>query len=117
MPIKLQHCKDLQNKNVFGIFMCFSSNRKQKKIFQTIPHRICGTLLMFWHSFHSPEVIWSYKHGQNIWNKVKKSSKIGQEQKTSFLIAHTKILVLKGELALSSTKFDLFLLFPNFLRP
>ena len=43
----------------------------------------------------------NYKHGQNIWTKVKKSSKIGQEQKTlittsvGFLTAITKLLFLE----------------------
>ena len=41
--------------------------------------------------------------GQNMWNKVKKSGKIGQEQKTVIF-------------ALSLANFYIFLVFPNFLR-
>ena len=49
----------------------------------------------------------TYTHGQNAWGKVKKSSKIGQEQKsviTTFdyvLAAITKDLFLEGRLGTS----------------
>ena len=50
-------------------------------------------------------------HGQNIWNKVKKSSKINEEQKTlitasvQFLIAITKVLFPEGRVGSISTQF------------
>ena len=49
-------------------------------------------------------VLYTYNHGHNIWNKVKKSSKIEQEQKSlmtasaKFLTAIAKILFVTGRL-------------------
>ena len=64
------------------------------------------------------------KPGQNIWNKEKKSSKTGQDQKTFdtyFCIlfdCYCQSLISRGETgrwAISPSKFEIFLLFPNFL--
>ena len=65
-----------------------------------------------------------YNVGQNILNKVKKSSKIGQEQKTliavlaKFLATIIKVFFLEGRLGtkLSPPNFKTFLISPYFLR-
>lgn len=63
---------------------------------------------------------YSHKTGQNVWNKVRKLSKIGQEDMknmifafVSFLTTIAKVLLKEGRLdtRLSLLKFDIFLTF------
>ena len=52
-------------------------------------------------------IVCSDNPGQNIWHKVKKYSKIGQDYKN---------LISNFPCFMSPPKFDIFLTFPNFLR-
>ena len=71
-----------------------------------------------WDKLRKIQSLWSW---QNIWDKLKKSCKIGQGQKTLISALHTFWLLLpkfyfwKGT-RLSPPKFEIFLIFPNFLR-
>ena len=54
--------------------------------------------------YYLPILLKSYKPGQNIWEREKKASKIGKEQKTlitdsaQFLTTITKVILLEGTL-------------------
>ena len=70
------------------------------------------------------DMFFMYNPVQNIWKKVKKSSKIGQEQKSlitasaQFLIAINKIFFLEERIGtrLFPPNFNIFLIFLNFQR-
>ena len=66
-----------------------------------------------------------YNLGQNIWNKIEKSSETGQEKKSlistlaSFLTAVAKVYFLEGGLGTRlclHPNFEIFLIFPYFQR-
>ena len=76
-------------------------------------------------SFFGNMILFIYNSGQAIWNKVKKSRKPGQEQKTLitaptlFFITITKVLFLEGRLGTTvmgttPPNFDIFLIFSYF---
>ena len=65
----------------------------------------------------------NWNPGQNIWNKIEKSSKTEQVKKSlispfaCFLTAITKVLFLEERLdTMSPPKFEIFFIFPYFLR-
>ena len=75
-------------------------------------------------SSYDQKFVCSHNPGENIWNKVQKSSKIRQDQKTLvsifvyFLTTIAKVQFLEGRLGprLSLSKLEIFLIFPNLLR-
>ena len=78
-------------------------------------------LIIFWQKKHSFGI--AYNLGQNIWNKMEKSSKSGQEKKslvsvlTCFLTAIAKIYLVAGRLGATLCVHPILRFFFYFLFP
>ena len=73
-------------------------------------------------AIHNQKTVSIYNHGQNIWDKLLFSCEIGNYGKSSISVIHKflasidRMSILGKTLAIILWSFEIFLIFPNFLR-
>ena len=104
----------------FGNFMDFCITEIYKKSINV--KCLCFPIPFPYYRYPLFPCFGNYNPGQNIWHKVKRHNKIGQDFKniiSKFFDSYCQRLISgreTGYWAASIPTFDIFLMFPNFLR-